>query len=262
MNQSLFNEACDYVINSKITSNTATISNDKISSNNLPKTSSIIGTLGEKTVHSILKNYLEPNQDFHEVKIENFYADIFNKQGIIEIQTSNFDKLRKKLDVFLEMKPVTIVYPIPHIKKLSWINKETGEVSTPRKSTKTGKPYHIFRELYKIKKYLTHPNLTLHIILIDMEEYSLLDGWSADKKKGATKCDRIPTKLVDEIIIRSTIDYKQLLPDSLTKSFTVKDYKNITKISQKDAWAALNILNHIGTIHRIGKKGNAYLYSK
>ena len=36
-----------------------------------------IGTLSEKTVHAILKNYYEPDEDRHEIPIQNYVADIY-----------------------------------------------------------------------------------------------------------------------------------------------------------------------------------------
>ena len=44
-----------------------------------------IGTLSEKTVHAILKNYYEPDEDRQEIPIENYVADIFCGGEIIEI---------------------------------------------------------------------------------------------------------------------------------------------------------------------------------
>ena len=155
-----------------------------------------IGTLSEKTVHAVMKNYYAPDTDMHEIPIENFVADIYTGQEIIEIQTRAFNKMRRKLDAFLPLYPVTIVYPIPHIKWLSWINEETGETSPKRKSPKTGNPYMAFIELYKIRPYLSNPNLHLKLALLDMEEYRLLNGWSRDKKKGSERYDRIPVKSV------------------------------------------------------------------
>ena len=87
-----------------------------------------IGTLSEKTVHAVMKNYYAPDTDMHEIPIENFVADIFTGQEIIEIQTRAFNKMRRKLDAFLPLYPVTIVYPIPHIKWLSWIDEKTGRL--------------------------------------------------------------------------------------------------------------------------------------
>lgn len=159
-----------------------------------------IGTLSEKTVHAVLKNYYAPDPDMHEIPIENYVADIYTGQEIIEIQTRSFDKMRKKLDTFLPLYPVTIVYPIPHIKWLSWIDEETGEASAKRKSPKTGNAYMAFPELYKIRPYLSNPHLHLKFALLDMEEYRLLNGWSRDRKKGSERYDRtrsgLPRKCV------------------------------------------------------------------
>lgn len=221
-----------------------------------------IGTLGEKTVHAVLKNYLSPDSSRHEIKVKNFYADIYNDNGIIEIQTGNFDKLRKKLSVFLDLTRVTIVYPIPSTKYLRWVDVTTGEISPPRKSPKKGTPYMVFPELYKIKNYLTHPNLSLLIVLIDLEEYKLLDGWSQDKKKGATKSDKIPLAITNEIYINNISDYEKLIPKTLSQTFTSKDYKKETGLYKSHANTALNVLYSIGALKRIGKEGRYYTYSK
>ncbi len=243
MDQLSFQHACDKIIDSK-------------------REGSKIGTLGEKTIHAILKNYLVSDETCHEIKIGSYYADIADENGIIEIQTRNFDKLRKKLEAFLVRSPVTIVYPIPHTKWLRWVNEETGEISPPRKSPKSGTPYMIFPELYKIKNYLLNPNLRLHIILMDLEEYRFLDGWSRDKKKGSTRSDGIPTGLVEEVLIQKLSEYEKLIPEGLPENFTSKDYQKAAGLRLRDAGTALNILHYVGAVKRIGKKGRAYLYSR
>ncbi len=220
-----------------------------------------IGTLSEKTVHAILKNYYEPDEDKQEIPIENYVADIYADGEIIEIQTRQFNKLRDKLNVFLSLYPVTIVYPIPREKWLIWIDEESGELSKKRKSPAKGNPYVAFIELYKIKMFLKNPNLRLKLVLLDMEEYRLLNGWSKDKKKGSTRYDRIPTQLVEEIDINCIQDYMQFVPYELEDAFTVKEFAKAAHIPVALAQTVLNILYYIGTVERIGKKGKAYLYS-
>ena len=151
-----------------------------------------IGTLSEKTVHAVLKNYYAPDESTHEISVGGCVADICTGEEILEIQTRSFDRLREKLDRFLPLCPVTIIYPIPHEKRLIWIDEETGELSAPRKSPLTGNPYMAFKELYRIRRYLLRDGLRLKLVLLDMEEYRLLNGWSRDKKKGSTRFDRIP----------------------------------------------------------------------
>ena len=40
-----------------------------------------IGTLSEKTVHAVLKNYYAPDPNMHEIPIENYVADMAKKNG-------------------------------------------------------------------------------------------------------------------------------------------------------------------------------------
>lgn len=219
-----------------------------------------IGTLSEKTVHAILKNFYESDEDHQEIPIDNYVADIYHDGEIIEIQTRQFNKMRNKLSAFLPLYPVTIVYPIPREKWVIWINQESGELSKPRKSPKKGNPYMVFPELYKIKMFLKNPNLRLKLVLMDMEEYKLLNGWSRDKKKGSSRYDRIPTQLVEEVEINCLKDYMQFVPYELEDEFTVKDFGKAAHIPVSLAGITVNILYYIGVIDRTGKKGNAYLY--
>lgn len=219
-----------------------------------------IGTLSEKTVHAILKNYYEPDEDKQEIPIENYVADIYADGEIIEIQTRQFNKLRDKLKVFLPLYPVTIVYPIPREKWLIWIDEESGELSTKRKSPKKGNAYMIFPELYKIKMFLKEKNLRIRPVLLDMEEYRLLNGWSRDKKKGSSRFDRIPTQLVEEVEINCLEDYMQFVPYELSGQFTAKEFAKAAHIATSLAQTTLNILYHVGVVERVGKQGNAYLY--
>lgn len=221
-----------------------------------------IGTLGEKTLHAVLKQYYLTEQAEAEVRFASFVADIVAPEGIIEIQTRGFDRLRRKLDAFLPECPVSIVYPLPHTKWLCWIDPETGLVSKRRKSPKTGVPQDAFFELYKIKRHLSHPNLTLRILLLDVEEYRLLNGWSHDRKRGSSRHERIPIGLVDELVLARLEDYRALIPATLEEPFRSEDFRRAARIPLGRAQTGLNILHSLGAVQRIGKQGNAFLYTR
>lgn len=220
-----------------------------------------IGTLSEKTIHAILKNYYQPDEDKQEMPIENFVADIYSDGEIIEIQTRQFNRMRDKLKAFLPLYPVTIVYPIPREKWLVWIDEESGELSKKRKSPVKGNPYMAFPELYKIKMFLKDPNIRLKLVFMDIEEYRLLNGWSRDRKKGSSRYDRIPTELVEEIDINCIRDYMQFVPYELEGEFTSKEFAKAAHISVSLAQTVLNILYYVGTVTRTGKRGNQILYT-
>ena len=93
-----------------------------------------IGTYNEKTLHAVLKNFFEPDSAYHEIPVNNYIADIKNSDGIIEIQTSGFGTIRDRLEVFLSLSDVTVVYPIAAVKSLVWIDPETRAAESKRKS--------------------------------------------------------------------------------------------------------------------------------
>mgnify|MGYP001048530160 CR=1 FL=1 len=221
-----------------------------------------IGTLREKTVHSVLKYYYAPDSSYHEVKIGPYVADICVDGEIFEVQTRNFNKMRAKLDYFLQEHDVTIIYPVAHTKWLSWLDMETGECTPKRKSPKTGTYYQIIPELYKIKMFIGNPKLHFIISLIDVEETRYLNGWSRDKKRGSSRMDGKPVDIYDEVRIDSFSDYMIFLPDTLPERFTSKDLSKAAKIPQGSAATLLNVLLETKIIDRIGKIGNSYLYQK
>ena len=217
-----------------------------------------IGTYQEKTLHKVIKNYYEENCNNQEVKIDGFICDIKKDDMIIEIQTRSLNKLVKKLEVLLPNHHIKIVYPIPHIKYLAWIDS-CGEVTSLRKSPKIGSIYDISKELYKIKWFLNNPNLELTILLIDLIEYRNLDGYSKDKKRGSTRYDRVPQSLFDEITIN---DYNIFLPFADQETFTSRDYAKRIKQNLSRAQTLLTILQYLNIVEVIGKSSRYNLYKK
>lgn len=220
-----------------------------------------IGTLSEKTLHAVLKLYYEPDEDKHEVAMSGYYADIYNDKGIIEIQTRQLNKLRDKLSVFLQDYHVTVVYPFPFNKWLSWVNPDNGEVQGRRKSPRHFTEYDAFYELYKIKSYLKNPNLSINLVLMDMEEYKLLNGWSYDKKRGSTRYDRVPVGIRRIVKFDRIEDYMQLVPADLKEDFTVKDFAMAAGVSVEASRYTLNILNYLEIVKRTGRVKNGYVYN-
>lgn len=218
------------------------------------------GTLQEKTVHAVMKLYYEPDEDYHEVPIEGYIADIYTGERIIEIQNGNFNRLRPKLEAFLPLYPVTVVLPIPHNKWVIWMDEESGELSKRNKSPVTGSVYHAFPELYKIKQYLGHPNLSFAFPLLDMDEYRLLNGWSKNRKRGSSRYDRMPLALFDEIIFERKEDFVRLVPYELEEAFTVKEFAHAAGIHRDLASVTIPLLMHMKLLERVGKRGREYLY--
>lgn len=226
------------------------------------KCSGGIGTLKEKTVHAILKYYMEPREQFHEIPCGNYVADILAEGEITEIQTAHFHLLRRKLEQYLNEYEVTVVYPIPERKWLYWLDPETGEISKPRLSPKKGTVYDCFRELYKIKVFLNHPRLHIRVVLMDLDEYRYLNGWSRDKKKGSVRADRYPREIKADWLFARPGDYKELVPKELGNYFTSSDFASILKIGRQTAQITLHVLKYMNVVSVAGKKGRSILYER
>ena len=219
-----------------------------------------IGTKQEKTLHQLLKYYLTMDETKHEIKVENRYADVLIDGRIYEIQTQGFDKLRPKLNDFLEKHNVVIVYPIPYIKQIYLIT-EDGELKYQRKSPKKGTAFHAFVELYKIKKYLSHKHLHLKIIMMNTIEYRDEIIKKRYHSKGYRKNDQDVVEIVEEIDIEKPSDFKKLLNKyQIPDQFTTADLRKILKISVKESSTAVNVLSNLKVIEKIGNKNRYYVY--
>ena len=228
-----------------------------------------IGTLSEKTVHAVVKNYYEPDEDHQEIYISDKCADIYTADGkIIEIQTRSFDRLREKLPVFLPDYDVTVVLPLPDRRRIIWIDPDTGEESSVGAYRSALAPWPAFRELYKIRDYLADPNLHIRLLLMNMTEYRLLSGRSKDRKHfGAVRHDRIPEELTGEIILNEPGDYMLFLPnelcdkDSGSDTFTSSELAESAHIPKQYLSYVTGLLRLMGIMDRLPEKqGHNWLY--
>ena len=215
-----------------------------------------IGTLNEKSVHSTLKYYFAEDYD-HEAKIGSFYADIVTENGIYEIQTSTFSRLNKKLEAMLSACHVTVVYPYEKRVKTISADEKSGEVLTVGNYRTNNSYTKLFLELYRIKSFLTNPNLTICIAELDIERVNFVDP-KTKRRRGRGKYTKTPRALRREIYLEKPEDYAIFLPDDLPEEFTVKEFQKHVRAT--DASLMLEILGYMGITERIGKIRNADLY--
>ena len=220
-----------------------------------------IGTLRERSLHAILKYWMEPDESRHEAKLPGgLVADICDGEQAVEIQTGSAYPLRGKLERLLPLMPVTVVLPVVRRKTLVWLDPDTGEASVPRKSPRVGGFWDRLPDLYWLLPYLAQPGLTIRLVELDLEEFRTRDGWGRDGKRGSHRLERIPVALGEERWLRSPADCAGLLPAGLPGSFTTADLKKAGRLSPKKAGYAINFLYKYKAVIRIGKSSNAYLY--
>ena len=221
-----------------------------------------IGTLQERTLHSTLKFWLQPDATQHEVPVGHHVADIFDGVGVTEVQTGSLYPLQKKLDALLATHPVTVVMPLPHYQWVFWIDPETGVAGPPHRSPRSGRVAEALPELFWLRdRWARYPDrLTVRVLVLDMEEYRLQDGWGNGGKRGSHRADRRPLAVADDITLTAPAEAVSLL-SSLPSPFTTRDFQKVLGHRGRAMTRALRFLEHTGVIVRCGKQGNAIVYS-
>ncbi len=224
-----------------------------------------IGTYKEKRLHQILKKFIEDDEACHEIPIGVYVADILRGNEIIEVQTGSFYPMKEKLRYYLEETQfsVNIVRPLPYIKWCLWIDPESGEIKSRKRSPKKTLPRDVMRDWLYLCDFLGNERLKITYLLLEEEEYRFLCGWSTDKKKGSKRFQMMPIGLIDEKIYSAADDYLEFFPDTLVRTFTASEYMKASGIRSYGGYAALKILCHLGFIEKSEeKRGRSFLYMR
>ena len=228
-----------------------------------------IGTLAEKTIHSVLKHFYAGASEFEERRVlppagrgSGFVADVARPDGIFEIQTRHFYLLKKKLHAFLAVSPVTIVYPVVYRKTLRWVDPDDGTVSKARRTGKSDFGHRVLAELYSLGESFPREGLSVKLVLLDVEEFKLLDGYGKDRKIRASRNDGFPQELVAEVDLRTPADYAYFLPDTLPEEFTSADYAACCNLHRDLAQTCVRVLTALGALERTGTSGRNYVYRR
>lgn len=221
-----------------------------------------IGQLRESSLHAALKDHFVQDGDLVEHEIEGYVIDIVRGDTLIEIQTSTFHALRKKLPALLETYQIQLIYPVAVNKWIVRLDEATGEVLNRRKSPRKGRPEDVFAELRAFPWLAVHPSLTLCIALTDQDEIQVNDGKGSWRRKGWSITDRrlLSVNTVDEYYTLS--DYQRFIPAELPDPFTVKELASSLRLRDRLAGRMAYCLREMDAIYQVGKRGKAYLYTR
>ena len=226
----------------------------------VPEDKPAIGTLNEGSLHSAMKIlYTEPG-DHLEVPIDGFVVDIWrNSQKenvIIEIQTSSFGSMRKKLEALLENYVIKVVYPIAietHLRKPG--NKL-------RKSPKKGSIYTIFNELVSITGLLQEPNLSFDVVLTTVTKIQEYDPKLRRNRGGYRTVNTELKEILSTQHFDGITDFMQLLPSDLPNVFTTADIAASAQVPRQIAQQMAYCFRKTNVIEEIGstRRGKEYKY--
>ena len=178
--------------------------------------------------------------------------------GILEVQSANFTYLAKKLPQMLAVSPVTVVYPFERVTRLYSINEQTGEILSESRRTNSSLSK-LFLELYRLKAFLTNPNLTVRIAELEIDKKLYYKDERKIRRRGRKK-EKFPMRFISETVLRGAEDYAGFLPDGLGVRFTRAQLHALMRST--DAGLMLSVLEFTGAVRRCGKQGNSIVYER
>ncbi len=221
-----------------------------------------IGTLNEKPLHALLKDWYAEPGDQLEAPVDGYVVDIVRDGTLIEIQTRNFFAMKRKLLRLTAEHKLRLVHPIPVDKWIVSLPKDEDSKLRRRKSPKRGQPAHIFAELTSIPLLINSANFSLEILLIQEEEVRYYDGKRAWRRKGWVVQERRLLDVVERRLFETSADLGQLIPDTLDDGFDTSDLAESLRIRRRLAQQMAYCLRECGAIQQVGKHGNAILYAR
>lgn len=216
----------------------------------------------ETSLHRELKTQYASGDARMEVPLDSYRIDVVSGDQLIEIQHGSLAAIWRKVAKLVLSHPVLVVKPIIARKTLVKLDREGGQVVERRRSPKQGSYWDIFHELIYFRSLFPHPNLTVEIPLVEVEEWRF-PGHGRRRRWARNDFQVADEKLVAIHSVRriaSVDDVIQWLPRRMGQSF---DTAQLAKKIEVPRWVAQRIaycLRHMGAIEQVAKRGNSRLY--
>jgi hypothetical protein len=219
-----------------------------------------IGVLREGRLHAAVKALLAEPGDRLEVPVGRFVIDLVRADGeLVEVQTSGFGALGSKLDALLDDHRMRIVHPVAAERRIVRVDDD-GEVLAVRRSPKRATAVAVFDELVSFPSLLTHPNLTIEVLLLREDHIRRPQPTTA---RGRTRDpgERRLVEVLDRVAMRTTEDILAVLPALPTEPFSTRELADALHCGTLLAQRTLYCLRAIGIVEPAGRRGRAPLHA-
>jgi hypothetical protein len=214
----------------------------------------------ENSLHEGVKHWYAEPGDLIEENVEGYLIDVVRGGQLIEIQTSNFSAIKKKLAKLIRHHRVRLVHPVSQGKWIVRIDAD-GEMISRRRSPRRGRVEDVFLELVYMPSLIQEPNFSLEVLLIHSEEVLVNDGRGSWRRRGWSIHDRRLLEVVESHVFSEPRDFHGLLPESLQPEFATRQLSEALGLRQNIAQKMVYTLRHMEAIEAIGKRGRASVYS-
>jgi len=219
----------------------------------------------ETSLHRELKRHYAGPDGRTEVRIGRFRVDAVVGNGpskqLIEIQHGPLWVIRDKIRELTRRHRVRIVKPIIGRKQLIKLSRKGGRIVDERMSPRQGKLLELFDELVYFSRAFPHRNLSLEVLLVDIEErrYPRPNRRRPWRKQFAVEDQRL-------IVIQQTVeittagDLMQLIQCPLPPTFGTARLAEALDIQRWRAQRIAYALRESGAVAAVGKQRGAWIY--
>jgi hypothetical protein len=220
---------------------------------------SSIGVLREGPLHAAIKAILAAPGDRVEVPVGRFVIDLVRADGeLVEVQTGGFGPLGAKLDALLDLHRFRIVHPVAAERRIVRVD-EHGEVLSIRRSPKRGTVVDVFDKLTAFPSLLTHPNLTVEVLLLG-EDHVRAAGPVTVRRRTRDPGARHLRDVLARIELHGADDIVRALPPLPAQPFSTRDLASILGCSTLLSQRVVYCLRAINVIEAAGKRGRTPLH--
>ena len=212
-------------------------------------------------LHLALQRLYADADGLIEAPLGAYRADVLRDGICYEIQTRGFGVIRRKLESLLADHPVVLIHPVALQKVIVQVDGQGREISA-RKSPKQGRLTDLFAELVHLRGLLTHPNLSLEVLLTVERELRRKDGLGSRWRGGVSVVGRELAGIVERHRFEHPGDLLRLLPETLPAEFTVAELKESLGLKGAVAGKMAYALRELAVTEQVGKRGNAYVYRR
>jgi hypothetical protein len=214
----------------------------------------------EGPLHAAVKALLAEPGDRLEVPVGRFVIDLVRADGeLVEVQTGGFAALGRKLDALLDEHRMRIVHPIAAERRIVRTD-EHGEVLAARRSPKRATAVALFGELVAFPSLLTHPNLTIELLLL-REDHIRSPRPQTVRRRTRDPGERRLVEVLDRITLRTPDDLLAALPALPREPFSTRELAACLGCSPVLARRTLYCLRSIGIVEPAGRRGRAPLHA-
>jgi hypothetical protein len=218
-----------------------------------------IGVLRDGPLHAAIKAMLAAPGDRLEVPVGRFVIDVVRADGeLVEVQTGGFGPLGAKLDALLDLHRVRIVHPIAAKRRIVRVD-EQGEVMSIRRSAKRGSAVEVFDKLTALPSLLTHPNLTIEVLMLDEDHVRGARPVTA-RRRTRDPGERRLRDVLSRVELNGVDDIVCALPPLPTEPFSTRELASALGCSMLLAQRTAYCLRAVNIIEAAGKRGRAPLH--